>query len=208
MNVPAAAATCTDCPRTLHKPCPTMRCRSCNAKRLAADRDVRAKAGATMRALFADPAVRARRGAATSRAIAEKRRTDPAFVAMQRETGRRLAATGLGARALGPAGSEGRMRAGRGISAAKLAWCPPDYRAEYIRLLRSKLLKKPDARRIILEQAAKDGALVDDTPPLPWWKPNAAADGSRRLATAVKRALARPPARTAASPSDERTHYA
>lgn len=38
----------------------------------------------------------------------------------------------------------------------KLAWCPPEYRAEYLRLLNNGKLRKAEAQRVILDQVAAD----------------------------------------------------
>ena len=47
---------------------------------------------------------------------------------------------------------------GRAISAAKLAWCPPEHRAEYRHLVRYKALPGAVAKAIILDQIKADRA--------------------------------------------------
>jgi len=54
-----------------------------------------------------------------------------------------------------PAGSEARKRAGRTISAKRLAWCPPYLRKQYLTLIRNHYGQE-EARRIVLDQEAAD----------------------------------------------------
>lgn len=57
-----------------------------------------------------------------------------------------------------PAGSESRARAGRQISATRLAWCPPHLRQLYRELTQIKRLKASEARQVIEEQAEAEMA--------------------------------------------------
>jgi len=81
---------------------------------------------------------------------------DPAFVERKREHGRRqyrdhLSRPEVQAKAHGP---EARSKAGRKTSETRLAWCPPEMRDEYRRLIRSKLIPAAEARRIIESEIA------------------------------------------------------
>lgn len=51
---------------------------------------------------------------------------------------------------------EVRARAAKRASATRLAWCPPEYRDEYRRLIRSKRIPAAEARQIILSSVAAD----------------------------------------------------
>lgn len=54
------------------------------------------------------------------------------------------------------AGSERAKEAGRRVSAARMAWCPPHLRATYHALMRKDGIRAEEARRLILDQNAVD----------------------------------------------------
>jgi hypothetical protein len=105
--------------------------------------------------------------AAQRAGIARKHATDPEFLDGLRARARRLADDPvinakrtqhfkegrfwelgtIAARA-----PEVRARAGRKISATKLAWCPPHLRAEYLHLIRNKRIPAAEARALIEDQ--------------------------------------------------------
>jgi hypothetical protein len=62
-------------------------------------------------------------------------------------------------RAMGQAASqapEARAKAGRTLSARRLAWCPGHLRADYLHLVNVKHIKAAEAREIILAQEAAE----------------------------------------------------
>lgn len=79
----------------------------------------------------------------------------PEFVAMRREQGRQCGLLGLGHNRKGP-GTPERRAAGRKRHETVMAWCPPEYRPEHHRLVRSKLIPSAEAQRIILQQIDDD----------------------------------------------------
>jgi hypothetical protein len=162
-----AAPACSDCDAEL-KPNPRRlgtRCRRCNARQMATSPEKRAKCRATMKRLFEDPMYRARHRQRTlegNRRAMEK----PEVAALRREQGRRVGLLRLGASRL-PAGSPPRVQAGRKRTETVLAWCPLEYRDEYRRLRCSKLIRAPEARRMIEAMIARDVARYAATGRLP-----------------------------------------
>lgn len=74
----------------------------------------------------------------------------PHAVAARTENCRKLGLSRVAVDAM-PAGSEARKKQAKAISERKLAWCPPELRAEYMHLLKSKRIKAAEAKPIILE---------------------------------------------------------
>ena len=95
---------------------------------------------------------------------------DPVYLDEVRQRARSLIANGIGREARREAAirinlwglargnqtPESRAKAGRSISATRLAWCPAELRGEYKRLVRSKKIPAAEARVLILEQHEKD----------------------------------------------------
>jgi hypothetical protein len=108
-----------------------------------------------MKARFEDPEYRKahieRATAGTRRAMKE----NPAFAEMRRELGKACGLKGLGFNRHGP-GTPERVAAGKNRSNTVLAWCPPEYRDEYMVFVRSKLMRAPEAQRLICLQIAAD----------------------------------------------------
>jgi hypothetical protein len=134
---------------------PVTHCRRCSILRVKADPALDAKRRAGVDALFADPAYVAEHRVRLQANVA-KASQDPAFIERRRAHGRRQYAECLSrpevqAKAHGP---EARKRAGRATSETRLAWCPTELRAEYRRLIRSKLIPAAEARRIIEAEIA------------------------------------------------------
>lgn len=150
------APICPDCGTPL-KPNPRrlgIRCKPCGARHMARSPDKREKCRAAMKRHFADPAYRAahrkRTGDGTRRAL-----EDPARLEELRERGRRCGLLRLGHNRHG-AGSPERVAAGRKRSETLFAWCPPEYRGEYQRLVKTKLVRAPEARRMVEDMIAAD----------------------------------------------------
>lgn len=62
---------------------------------------------------------------------------------------------------------EVRARAAKRASATRLAWCPPEYRDEYKRLIRTKRIPAVEARKIILSTIEADARRYRSTGVLP-----------------------------------------
>lgn len=80
---------------------------------------------------------------------------DPVKLKARQENGRRCGMLGLGVQRLG-AGHPARIAAGRKLSETRMGWCPLEYRDEYRRLVRSKLVSAAEARRMIEDMIAAD----------------------------------------------------
>ncbi len=124
---------CKSCaPRFAKHPDHGERVRRALKRKFAADPEAKERARETARAnLFSDKARKARSEAAKRIGLSE--------------IGRRAAST-----------PEARAKAGRTITAKRLAWCPPELRDEYLRLSRRCHYRKEEAKRIILEQHEKN----------------------------------------------------
>jgi hypothetical protein len=59
-------------------------------------------------------------------------------------------------KSINSAGSERAARTGKGVSATRLAWCPPHLRPAYRGLMRKGGIRAEEARRLILDQNAVD----------------------------------------------------
>jgi hypothetical protein len=134
---------------------PVTHCRRCSILRVQADPELEAKRRAGIGALFADPVYVAEHRARLQASVA-KASQDPAFIERRRAHGLRqyrdcLSRPDVQAKAHGP---DARKRAGRATSETRLAWCPVELRAEYRRLIRSKLIPAAEARRIIEAEIA------------------------------------------------------
>lgn len=175
MNLPVP--TCADCgaPRFSKKPKKSPYCRKCSGRHIGRDPRRRARASASMRAYLADPVHRAEHVQRTTEGVRRAVREDPEFAARKREEGRRMGLRKQGMAAY-PAGSDLRITNGRKSSATKLAWCPPEYRAEYRRLVKKKGIPAVEARAIILAAVEADAARYRATGVLP----QAARNAERR----------------------------
>lgn len=134
---------------------PTTHCRRCSIMRVQSDPDMEARRRAGIATLFSDPSYVEEHRARLRKTIAAKL-TDPAFVERKREHGRRqyrdcLNRPDVRAKAHSP---EARQKAGRATHETRMAWCPPELRADYRRLIRSKLIPAAEARKIIEAEIA------------------------------------------------------
>ncbi|WOF43788.1 hypothetical protein KNJ79_02150 [Sphingopyxis indica] len=165
MNLPVP--TCADCgvPRFSKKPKKSPYCRRCVGRHTSRLPERRAKASAAMKAHLSDPTVRAHHFARANAGLREAMK-DPAFVEKRRELGRR---TGLLKRGMSkhPAGSPLRISNGKKSAATKLAWCPPEYRDEYKRLIKRQNIPAAEARRMIEAMIEADARRYHATGVLP-----------------------------------------
>lgn len=166
MNLPVP--TCADCgaARFSRKPVKSPWCRRCVGRHNGRLPARRAKASAAMKAYLADPDTLAAHKRRTGDGIRRAMIVDPEFAARKREEGRRLGLSGVAA-AAHPAGSASRIDAGRKSGATKLAWCPPEYRDDYRRLIKVKGIPTAEARQIILSTVAADAERYRATGVLP-----------------------------------------
>lgn len=164
----ALVPTCADCgaPRFSTKPKKTPYCRACVRAHNARSPSRRAKASASMKARLADPHVRAEHIERAAEGLRRRIREDPAFAERRRAIGRR---TGLLKRGMAqhPAGSPLRLANGRKSAATKLAWCPPEYRDEYRRLIKRQNIPAAEARPMIEDMIAADARRYAETGVLP-----------------------------------------
>lgn len=161
------ALVCADCGVALN-PNPRrkgVRCRKCTARVLGASAERREKSRAAMLRHFADPMYHhahcQRIGEGIRRAL-----QDPERLADLRARGRRVGLMRLGASTFGP-GTEPRVQAGRKRTATVMAWCPIEYRAEYRRLVSTKLVRAPEARRMVEDMIEADLRRAHTTGQLP-----------------------------------------
>lgn len=162
------ALICSDCGKPLN-PNPRRlgtRCKPCGARAMAQSPDRREKCRIAMKRRFDEPGYKqqhvARCTAGTRRALKD----NPEFRAMRAEQGRRVGLLGLG-KEKNAAGSPARVTAGRKRTETVLAWCPVEYRDEYRRLVRTKLIRAPEARRMVEDMIAADLARYAATGILP-----------------------------------------
>ncbi len=166
--------TCSDCPSPISVQSKTGRCRKCALAATNANPDVQHRKAEANRRKSRDPQWRA---GATARLVRAGRRarTDPAFVEVLREAGRRnlVKAYTPEARAKWYAA---KPEAGRKKTARYFAWCPPDRIEEYRFLTRKKHIAAAEAKRMILEtltpferqmQRVREGANIVTVRPVP-----------------------------------------
>lgn len=125
---------------------PTTHCRKCSMARIHGDPEMQVRRLIGIRALYDDPDYLAEHA---ERARQVNRRPD--IIAKRVEHGKHIYATVLSrpdvvAKARSP---EARAKAGRKTSETRLSWCPPEKRAEYLRLVKWKHIPAAEARRMI-----------------------------------------------------------
>ncbi len=147
--------TCLDCAKPVANRNKSGRCKSCCPRHMNADPTFHAKRVAAVRASpKLVPGSPARKLAAQKGTVT--RMANPAYVAWLREFVR----TTVSRASLTPEAQAKRDRkaAGRKLSETLLGWCPPEYREAYTLLVRSKGLKRAEAKPMILAQVAADKA--------------------------------------------------
>lgn len=144
--------TCSHCPATFvrRRDRKGTRCKACTARANSRAATSRAKRGATMRAIWADPDSRAAR--VETMTIANR---EPGKVANLREVGKRLNNVARFAHPL-PAGHPARVAAGRTRTEQRLGWCPPSYRDDYRALVDKRGFTAAEARGVIESQIGAD----------------------------------------------------
>lgn len=166
LTTTAPVPTCADCgaARFSRKPKKSPYCFRCNGRHVGKSPQRRANASAAMKAHLSDPHVRANHIRRATEGLRRRLATDPDFVEQRREQGR---AVGLSKLGVTPAGSASRIAAGKSSSATKLAWCPPEYRDEYKRLVKRQNIPAAQARPMIEDMVAADARRYAATGELP-----------------------------------------
>lgn len=150
------ALACSDCAQPL-KPNPRRlgtRCKQCNARNMARSPDKREKCRIAMKRRFDEPGYKQQHVARCTAGTREALKR-PEFLAMRQEQGRRVGLSRTGQSA-NKAGHPSRIAAGKKRSETVMAWCPLEYRAEYRRLIRTKLIRAPEARRMVEDMIQHD----------------------------------------------------
>lgn len=150
-----AALTCSGCQRGISTQSKTGRCRSCVARHINSDPEIRARAAAGRAAFAAKPGVREQR---IANLAAHRLSMSEEEKARRRARGRFVYETVLNtpenrARANDP---EVRRLSGRKRTETLLGWCPPHLRAMYRTLTITKRLPAAEAREIVLKEAARE----------------------------------------------------
>ncbi|WP_374651196.1 hypothetical protein [Rhizorhabdus sp.] len=131
-------------------------CRSCAAKAVAARPEERAKRSAVTKARFQSAHFRAKHRRALERTYEEKRQ-DPEWLAKRQADGARLqeilSRPEIRAKTYSP---EVNAKRGAACQERWLGWCPPEYRAQYRRLVGSFKFKAAEAKQMILELVRAD----------------------------------------------------
>lgn len=139
---------CRPCWRVMKAKARQTACRSCSAP-IARTRQT----GLCRACVNKDPALLARRGKTISEVRRRKFAEDPAWAAARREHGSWLYHNHAVNVTIS---EEARVRAGRGVSATRLAWCPPEYRAQYRKMVSNMHFSAAEAKAMILEQVEAD----------------------------------------------------
>ena len=145
---------CKSCRATLGARNQSGYCRKCFSRSVPVSDETRAKISAGIkRKLMEDPEFAEQR-----KEHARQASRSPAAVEARTErwNRERLWEKGTAARCK----PEVAKRAGRPLSARRLAWCPPHLRQAYRDLINVKRIKAAEARRMILEQDAAEVAAV------------------------------------------------
>lgn len=144
--------TCAQCPAPITRQSKTGLCRSCVSKRAWSDQNARERRIAAARAACSTPEALARRAAVTREWMAA-RRDDPAWQAHMIESARHM-------RSFVTEATFDKIRATRAeatarMVAAKMAWCPPQYRA-YDDKLRAERFTLAERKVLVADLAALD----------------------------------------------------
>ena len=148
---------CSDCPNPIRNENVSGRCKSCATAYNNRLPETKAKRVAGWKKRMADPLKYARL-CATLADNARKGLEDPVKRAAAAERGRLQYERYLNNPEVRALLNSPEMRAAKGkkITAARLAWCPPEYRAEYLYLIYTKRMHRSEAKPIILEQVRAD----------------------------------------------------
>lgn len=135
---------CRSCPATIYRKNKSGLCRQC----MMTDPEMQAKRLGNMRRAYAARPELLEAAAARVRALTQ--------TPEHAERSRRMMKDGKlwerGIEHLGPAGSPVRMKAGRGVSAARLGHIPRERRDDYRHLVYTKRLNAEEASALILDQ--------------------------------------------------------
>lgn len=171
--------TCIECDGPVSTQSKSGRCRPCSRLRLNSDPEIHAKRKQGLARAHADPAVKARKSAASKAA------TTPELRELRRQNAKRNYHRALGspqgvASRLTP---EARAKQAKTLSLTKLsrAGVPPEYREEYLKLLRDYKYKRADAIRMIHDQMARDNKPEPDNRSLFERQMDALLNGARLI---------------------------
>jgi hypothetical protein len=150
---------CSDCSTAITNFAKSGRCRACNTARRNKDPEMTAKRMAGKRRAMSDP-IKYARACQIARDNIRRAMADPEKRAKAVERGKVKAALHFNT----PEGRawcnrpEVRARAAKSLSETRMAWCPPEYRAQYFELMRLRLCSAAEGRQFISDQIAKDRA--------------------------------------------------
>lgn len=147
--------TCGDCSARLSNITTSGYCRSCIRARFNKVPEMAAKRAEGRRRSMSDP-LKYARACALARSNIRKAMANPETRARFVEDGKRKAAKYYPALLASVRDPEQRKAAGRRISEARLAWCPPEYRDTYRHLVNSKNCTAAEGRALITAQIAAD----------------------------------------------------
>ncbi len=150
--------TCADCAKPIANRNTSGRCKSCCPRHMNADPAFYAVRVAACRASpNLMPGSQARKLAGKKSAVT--RMANPEYVAWLLEFVR----TKVAPASLTPESQARRDRkaAGQKLSQTLMGWCPQEYREAYFYLIRTKQLKRAEAKPIILAQIATDNARAE-----------------------------------------------
>ena len=187
-------ANCSDCDVAILSGTKTGRCRTCNLQRFNSDPEFLAAKAAGNRKKWEDPAFVAKMRRLLA-AVGRRNGTDPAIRAKLSELGKQkveyLHSPENRAKA--------KLSIGKGVTEAKMAWCPKEYWEQYFFLTRRKKFRADEARAVIFAtiradrekaQASKRRALDTMTPFER--QQRALENGARLVANDIKPSLANP----------------
>jgi hypothetical protein len=153
---------CSDCSSLIRDDNITGRCKRCATiySNSLPEMVERRKAGWQRR--LADPIKRARL-VQTAAANSRKAMTDPVKRARAQELARGIYRKYLDTPEVRERLRDPEIQAakGRKITALRLAWCPVEYRPDYLRLIYSKRIHKGEAKAIILAQVEADASRIE-----------------------------------------------
>lgn len=153
---------CVDCGKQLAAPKknkrPAERCMACGNRHRGNDPEFQRLRAEGIRRKFQDPEHRAKMAKVITR-TAEKARADPEYYARLVRQGHYQYQNHLNSPETRARNRAAVKAAGPKIVEARLSWCPEQYRAEYLRLQRSKRMRAADARAVIEAKIADDQAI-------------------------------------------------
>lgn len=149
--------TCSSCPNQLGSRNKSGRCRSCSARALNACPHHAAKRAAGIARAASTPEGRAKL-AANARKLNATYWKEPENAVRRSEHGKHIYATVLCRPDVRELNAAAVSVAAKRRWKSYLSWCPPEHRAWYQHLVRSKHVRAAEAKRIVLEHVASEKA--------------------------------------------------